>query len=234
MTKHPILRVEFKAKGVSTLEGIEIWYDDTVKRLNTNGVGQLLGKFEADDCILILYADGSYELTSYELTNRYEGRGRIAEILRLDKDTAVSAIHQDGESGRVYVKRFQIETTTLDKKASFINESDGSRLLFATAKPGPVVKVKYSRKTIEDQDLDLEEFIDIKGWRATGNKLTDEKIRKVELVSVREPEPEPEPVVEEVVEEAAAEGDFVAKDPKDIPFEVEDKRDNEEDQPTLF
>ncbi len=231
MTKHPILRVEFKSKGVSTLEGIEVWYDDTVKRLNTSGVGQLLGKFEADDRILVLYTDGSYELTSYELTNRYEGRGRIAEILRLAKDTAISAIHQDGESGRVYIKRFQIETSTLDKKASFINESEGSKLLFATAQPGPVVSIKYSKKSIEDQEIELEEFIDIKGWRAIGNKLTDERIRKVELVSVREPEP----VVEEApAAEGEKAGDFVAKDPKDIPFEVEDKRDGGEDQPTLF
>ena len=244
MTKHPILRVEFKAKGVSTLEGIKIWYDDNVKRLNTNGVGQLLGKFEADDSILILYTDGSYELTSYELTNRYEGRGKIVELQRLARDTVVSAVHQDGESGRIYVKRFQIETTTLDKKANYINESDGSRLLFVTAKPGPVVKIKYSRKTLEDQELPLEDFIDVKGWRAVGNKLTDEKIRKVEMVSFREP------VVEADEEEETTEGgnsekeegsvstgdgdDFVAKDPSDIPFEVEDKRDSEEDQPTLF
>lgn len=244
MTKHPILRVEFKAKGVSTLEGIKIWYDDNVKRLNTNGVGQLLGKFEADDSILILYTDGSYELTSYELTNRYEGRGKIVELQRLAKDTVVSAVHQDGESGRIYVKRFQIETTTLDKKANYINESDGSRLLFVTAKPGPVVTIKYSRKTLEDQELPLEDFIDVKGWRAVGNKLTDEKIRKIEMVSFREP------VVEAEEEEETTEGgnsekeegsvstgegdDFVAKDPSDIPFEVEDKRDSEEDQPTLF
>lgn len=236
MTKHPILRVEFKSKGISTLEGIKIWYDENVKRLNTNGIGELLGKFEADDNILLLYADGSYELTSYELTNRYEGRGKFLDLLRLDKDTVVSAVHQDGESGRIYVKRFHIETTTLDKKASFINESEGSRLLFATAKPGPLVNIKYSRKTLEDQELELEEFIDVKGWRAIGNKLTDEKIRKIEMVSFREP------VVEDIEGEEVANADsstagsedgdkFVAKDPKDIPFEVEDTR---EDDPTLF
>ncbi len=219
LTKHPVLRVEHKSKGVSTLEGIRIWYDDNVKRLNTNGVGELLGEFEADDSILVLYADGSYELTSYELTNRYEGRGRIIELQRLAKDTVISAIHQDGESGRVFVKRFQVETSSLDKKVSFINESEGSRLLFATANPSPQVSIKYSRKTLEDQTISLEEFIDVKGWRAMGNKLTDEKIRKIDMVSFREPE------VEDIKD---------VKDIKDIPFEVEDLRSKEDDHPTLF
>lgn len=236
LTKHPILRVELKSKGVSTLEGIKIWYDENVKRLNTSGVGELLGKFEANDLVMILLADGSYELTSYELTNRYEGRGKMIDICRWTQGDVISAIHKDGESGRSYVKRFQVETTTTDQKFHFINESEGSKLLFVTAKPGPVVNIKYSRTSLEDEELVLEEFIDVKGWKATGNKLTDENIRKVEFVSFKEPEAEPE--VEEAVEVAAAESEtaegFVPKSVDDIPFEVDDRRDEEEDQPTLF
>lgn len=224
LTKFPVSRIELKAKGVSTLPGRDIWFDDAVNRLNTNEIGQYLGEFQGEDRILLLFSDGSYELTTYDLTNRYEGKGRIAEILKLEADTVVSAVHQDGESGRIYVKRFQIETSKTDAKYSYISENEGSRLLFVTAKPGPVVKVKYSRKTIEDQELVLEEFIDVKGWKAAGNKLTDEKLRKIELVSFREPEPK-------APAEATGEA-FVAKNPKDIPFEVVDSR--EEDSPTLF
>ncbi|MCL4105911.1 UNVERIFIED_CONTAM: hypothetical protein GTU68_012549 [Idotea baltica] len=235
LTKHPILRVELKSKGVSTLEGIKIWYDENVKRLNTRGVGEFLGKFEANDLVMILFADGSYELTSYELTNRYEGRGKMVDICRWTQGNVISAIHKDGESGRSYVKRFQVETTTTDQKFHFINESEGSKLLFVTAKPGPVVKIKYSRTSLEDEELILEDFIDVKGWKATGNKLTDENIRKVEMISFKEPEAEAE--VEEAVEvgdESANEEGFVPKNADDIPFEVDDRRDEEEDQPTLF
>ncbi len=232
LTKHPVNKVEFKSKGISTLGGIDIWFDDNVKRLNTDGIGQLLGSFMADDRVLVLYSDGSYELTTYELTNRYEGKGKIVEITRLAEDTVVSAIHQDGDSGRVYVKRFQIETSTADKKYTYINESPGSKLLFVTAKPGPVALIKFSRKTLEDESIVLEEFIDVKGWRAIGNKLTDERIRKVEMTSFREPVPEVEPEV------AAEEGEFVPKDPNDIPFEVVDTREEEDnpkgEQGTLF
>jgi len=242
LTKHPINRVELKSKGVSTLEGIEIWYDENVKRLNTNGVGELLGKFEANDLVLVLYADGSYELTSYELTNRYEGRGKMVEICRWTQGDVISAVHKDGESGRSYIKRFQVETTSTDQKFHYINETDGSKLLFVTSKPGPVVKVKYTRTSLEDQEVDLEEFIDVKGWKATGNKLTDENIRRVEMVSFQEPEPEVEDEkpdgldkAEEGAEENSEAGkDFVPKSPGDIPFEVDDRRDSEEDQPTLF
>jgi topoisomerase-4 subunit A len=230
ITKHPVHKVEFKARGLSTLPGIDIWFDDTVKRLNSDGIGEKLGEFKADDRILVLYTDGSYETTGFELTNRYEGRGKMLEICKLDAETVVSAIHQDTESGRYFLKRFQIETSTNDKKYSFLPESEHAKLVFATAKPEPVVLIKYSKKSIEDEEAALAELIDVKGWKATGNKLTDEKLRKVEMVRFKEPEPEPEETAEE--EEGKS---FKAKDPKDIPFEVVDTREKEDDdQPTLF
>ncbi|HHG84576.1 MAG TPA: DNA gyrase/topoisomerase IV subunit A [Bacteroidetes bacterium] len=233
VTKHPVSKVEFKSKGFSTLPGMKIWYDETVRRLNTDEVGELLGSFKSDDKILLLYPDGSYELTSFELTNRYEGRGRIHEMVKFTPEMVVSAIHQDTTSGRYYIKRFFIETTKLDQKYSFLPESEHAKLIFATVKPEPVVLLKYSKKTVEDEELDMAAYIDVKGWKATGNKLTDEKLRKVEMIRFKEPE------VEVLQEAGATEKDteFTAKDPKDIPFEFVDKRDNkndEEDQPTLF
>ena len=175
----------------------------------------------------MLYTDGSYETTSFQLTNRYEGRGKMLEICKLNAETVVSAIHQDTQSGRYYVKRFHIETSTNDKKYSYLPESDHAKLIFVTAKPEPVVKLKYSKKSIDDEETSLAERIDVKGWKAVGNRLTDEKLRKVEMISFKEP-------VEEVPEEAAEE--FTPKDPKDIPFEVVDTRKEEDDaqQGSLF
>ncbi|MEM6273145.1 MAG: DNA gyrase/topoisomerase IV subunit A [Bacteroidota bacterium] len=228
VTKFPVRSVEFKAKGLSTLPGIDIWFDDTVKRLNTDGVGEKLGEFKADDRVLVLYADGSYETTTFELTNRYEGKGKMLDISKLAPETVVSAIHQDTASGRYYAKRFRIETSTNDTSFSFLPETDHAKLIFATRLPEPVIKLRYSKKSVEDEAVDLAHFIGVKGWKATGNKLTDEKIRKVELLRFKEPEPEPE-----VKPESPA--DFVPRDPKDIPFEVVDARENEDDdQPTLF
>lgn len=214
VTKFPVNKVEFKSQGISTLGGIDIYYDDVIKRLNTDEQGELIGNFKGADKILVLYADGSYEMRTFDLSNRWEGRGKILEIAKIEFETVVSAIHQDGESGRIYVKRFHLETSSIDQKFSFISESEGSKLWLATTKAGPVVKVSFSKKSMEDLEVDLEEYIDVKGWKANGNKLTDEKLRKVDLVSFREPV-----VVEKVAPKKSAE---------DIPFEVVDARDNDD------
>ncbi len=191
--------------------GIDIYYDDTVKRLNTDAQGELIGNFKGADKILVLYSDGSYEMRTYDLNNRWEGRGKIEGISKIEFETVISAIHQDGESGRIYVKRFHLETSSIDQKFTFISESEGSKLWFVTTQPGPVVKVTFSKKSLDDMEVDLEEYIDVKGWKANGNKLTDEKVRKVEMVRFRAPAPEPEKPVE------------------DIPFEVVDARDKKEE-----
>jgi topoisomerase-4 subunit A len=230
LTKFPLNKVEFKSKGVSTLGGIDIYYDDVVKRLNTDAQGEYVGNFKAADKILVLYADGSYEMRGYDLAQRWEGRGKILEMCKIEFETVISAIHQDGETGRVYIKRFHLETSTLDQKFSFLNESEGSKLWFATAKPGPVVNIAFSRKTIEDMQVNLEEFIDVKGWKAMGNKLTDEKLRKVDMVSFRQPEPKNEDAEDQDDEDEDEDGDEEdgPNSSNDIPFEIVDTRDQEE------
>lgn len=226
ITKFPVNKIEFKSKGISTLGGIDIHYDDVVKRLNTDGQGEYVGNFKGSDKILVLYAEGCYELRTFELTNRWEGRGKILEMTKLEFETVVTAVHQDGESGRVFVKRFQIETSSLDQKFSYIHDSEGSKLLFATTKEAPIVEIKFTKKTLDDLVLNLEEFIDVKGWKAVGNKLTDEKVRKIELLDYRTPEKaEPQEQPENTEE---GDQDFQARNAHDIPFEIVDARDQEE------
>jgi topoisomerase-4 subunit A len=248
VTKFPVHKIEFKSKGAPTLGGIDVFYDENVKRLNTDGLGQKVGNFQGDDRILVLYEDGGYELTTWELTNRYEGKGKILELTKCTPDLVVSAVHSDGATGRNFVKRFRIETSTVDQKFSYINESEGSKLLFATTKPGAVVSLKFTRKNAEDEELNLESFIDVKGWKAIGNKLSDEKIRKVEMVRWSEPE---KPLVEDSTseerDEEADEETVMPENlpPADIPFEIVDTRAEEEEpkekgpgdegwKPTLF
>jgi topoisomerase IV subunit A len=233
LTKFPINKVDFKSKGVSTLGGINIYYDDVIKRLNTDGQGELVGNFKGNDKILVLYAEGYYEIRTFEVTNRWEGRGKILEMCRLDAETVVTAVHSDGESGRSFVKRFHIETSTIDQKFTFINEGENAKLLFATVKEAPIVEIKFTKKSVDELVLNLEEFIDVKGWKANGNKLSDDKIRKIELLSFREPKPETpkaKPEAADDDEDGGEEGDFEAKDPSDIPFEIEDAREEDDDK----
>ncbi len=185
LTKYPVRKVEFKAAGLSTLSGLDIWYDKSVGRLNKDERGDHIGNFNGDDKILVIYKDGSYELTSYELTNRYEP-AKISHIERLDANKPISVIHYDGESKNYYVKRFKIETTTTDKRFVFISESPGSKLVVASTYDNTVVEVEYIKAKGKDKEVTqvaLEELIDVKGWKAIGNKLSPYIVKKVKFVS---------------------------------------------------
>ncbi len=183
LTKYPVRKIELKSEGVSTLSGLDIWYDDSVGRLNTDERGIHIGKFNGDDNILVLYKDGSYELTSYELTNRYD-YNKVELIERYDENKVITAVYYDGESKNHYVKRFQIETSTLDKKFTYISESSGSKLLLVSTLDHVVADVTFTRgrgKGNETESVDLEELIDVKGWKAIGNKLSQYQVKKVKL-----------------------------------------------------
>ena len=121
LTKYPVRKVKLKIEGTSTLGGMDVWYDDSIGRLNTESRGSYLGNFKADDSIIVFDKSGNYELTSYELTNRYEYQD-ILLIEKFDKEKVVSSVYWDGDSKNYYVKRFLIETQSLNKKFTFISE----------------------------------------------------------------------------------------------------------------
>jgi len=198
LTKYPIRKIELKAEGVSTLSGLDIWYDQHVGRLNKDERGKHIGKFNGDDSILVVYKDGSYEMTSYELTNRYEPK-KVAIIERFDPKTVISAIHYDGESKNYYIKRFQVETTSLDKQFSFIGESAGSKLVVVSTDANPMIEVEFVKgksKTKETEQLAMPALIDIKGWKAIGNKLSQYTVKKVKLLEPVKEKDESKPVEE--------------------------------------
>lgn len=193
LTKYPVKKITLKSAGVSTLGGIDIWYDGTIGRLNTDGNGDKLGNFEGSDKILVLYKEGSYELTSFELTNRYEP-DQILSIQKFEPEAIITAVHTDGESGNTMVKRFKIENLTLDKRYSFISESKNSRLWIATLQKQPQVEIeskKDKKSPIEKQVADLDVIVDVKGWKAMGNRLSTALIQSVTLLPER-PAPEVE------------------------------------------
>ena len=185
VTRYPIKKITQIEVGQSTLGAMKIWMDDVSGRLNTEDRGTYLGAFDTGDQILVVYKDGSYELTDYELTNRYEAKN-VVFIRKFDPDTVLSAIYHDGNKGWTMVKRFQIETNKQNQRYPFISEHRSSKLYFVSLEDEP--KVKFAYKTKEgkkEEDLDLAQFIDVKGWKALGNKLSEYK-----LISVKEIEEE--------------------------------------------
>ncbi|MEO9850381.1 MAG: DNA gyrase/topoisomerase IV subunit A [Reichenbachiella sp.] len=186
LTKYPVRKVDLKSEGKSTLAGTNIWYDESIGRLNRDERGIHLGNFNADDKVICFYKDGSYELTSFELSNHYND-GQIFSIHKFDPEQILSVIHQDGESKVVYVKRFVIETMTVGKAFSFINESANSKMLHISVASEPKVKVTYRKKgerSKSQKELSLADLIEKKGWKSIGNKFPIQNISGVEEIAV--------------------------------------------------
>ncbi|MFT4970356.1 MAG: topoisomerase-4 subunit A [Chitinophagales bacterium] len=209
ITKYPIRKVEQKSLGASTLGGVDIWIDQTVGRLNKDERGDYLGNFNTGDQILIVFKAGEYELTNFELSHRYD----MANILLVEKyqeERAISCIYYDGESKEHYVKRFHIETKSEGQKFHFITDHKRSSIAVVSSEDQATVQFNVlkgkSKEKIEEQ-VDLHEFIDVKGWKALGNKLSAYPISgKIKLLEVEKPvipeEKEPEKVIPDPVEEA--------------------------------
>jgi topoisomerase IV subunit A len=173
VSKYTVKGVKFKEKGASTLGGRDIWYDDVQGRLNVDKRGNYLGSFNMDDMILVVYHEGTYELTNFELSNRYTAE-HVVLIEKYRPDRPITAIHYDGNHKNYCVKRFHIETTTEGKKFSFIAEGKGSKLLFASTRLHPMVEIKSGKKKeLIARTEDLHDLVEIRGWKAIGNKLPD-------------------------------------------------------------
>ncbi len=182
LTKYPIRKVQFKMEGKSTLGGLNVFYDPSVGRLNTDQRGRLIGNFLGDDKILVCYKNGDYELTGFELTNRFEASD-VLLIQKFDPQKVISAIYFDGASKSYYVKRFQLETTTVNKRFGFISDHKQSYLKIVTTDAQAQVEVVLIKgKEEEIMEYDFEMLIDVKGWKAIGNKLSTYPIKEIKLI----------------------------------------------------
>ena len=181
ITKYPVRKVDFKESRGSTLSGLDLWFDEASGRLNKDKRGKYVGKFDGDDQIIAITKSGAYKITSYELTNRYEPEKTIL-VQKYNPKKVVTAVYLDGESKQYFVKRFLIETNTLDKEFGFISEGIGSRLDYASTSDSPEIEmdvVKGKGKEKETEVVSLEEIVDVKGWKALGNRLSQYKVTKI-------------------------------------------------------
>jgi topoisomerase-4 subunit A len=190
VTKYPVRQVKFKEQGRSTLAAPKIWYDEQVGRLNTDGYGRLLGSFEQDDRILVFYKDGHYELTDFDLANRYE----VVQITKIGKfypDRVITAVYFDADKSQYNVKRFHIETQTLKSKFLFIKEGAKNKLELVTTDQHPIVVLRTGKKKSEarEETVDLTERVGVSGWKAVGNKLCEKDLLEI-IFDEKEEEPE--------------------------------------------
>lgn len=200
VTKYPVRKITQVAVGKSSLGAIHVWMDEVSGRLNTQERGVYLGGFDTGDNVIAIYKDGSYEVNELDLNKKYDA-DRVMEVSRLTAESVVSAVYFEGDKGWTMVKRFNIETQKFDTKYPFISETSGSKLYFATTAPGPEVKFSYkSGGTKQEESLNLQEFIDVKGWKALGNKVGDFKVLKIEHTNPPKIEPSDKKEVKEAVD----------------------------------
>jgi topoisomerase-4 subunit A len=207
VSKYPVKKVEIKEKGVSTLAPRKVWFDDSVKRLNYDGRGILLGRFAGDDKILAIMGSGHYKLYNFDVSNHFDED--LLVIQKLNPEQPISAIYFDPKKDRYMVKRFLIENS--DKKELFISDEDKSFLKIVSVCNKPVIEIVFKDKNREREQIDIEEFIAVKGMKAMGNQLTAFDVKDIVLISEEEPdaldpaemptseakEVEPEPLMDE-------------------------------------
>ena len=187
VTKNPVQKITLKEKGLSTLGGRKIWFDDAVLRLNVDCRGTFLGEFSADDKILVITKGGFFRTTGFDLSNHFEENLLIIEKFREEK--VYSAIYWDAEQEYYYVKRFMIEES--ERAQCFINEDPGSKLISLTEVEYPRFEIKFGGKHKERKNeiIEVAEFIGVKSYKARGKRLTNytiDNIQEIEPVVKKE------------------------------------------------
>ncbi len=178
VTKNAIARIQLKSKGITTLEGKDIWYDPDIQRLNEDGRGEHLGKFSGQDRVLAIFADGTYYTTTYDLVNKYQGE--VVRIQKWDPSRVYTVLYWDNAAKAYYVKRFSFPESN-NTPQLFIADTRGSRLVDISADLHPQVVLTFGGKFQhkEPELLDAEAFIAKKGLVAKGKKCSPYELKSV-------------------------------------------------------
>ena len=188
LTKFQIHRIGLKSHGRSTLGGRKVWYDPDVNRLNYDEHGRLLGEFNDDDQILVILQNGDYYLSGFDANVHFEDN--IARLEKYDADKVWSCVLYDADNqGYPYVKRFQMEASK--RKQNYLGENESSREILLTDTVYPRLLVTYggSDEFRGQEEIDVEQFIAVKGYKAKGKRLTTWQIASIEeLEPTRFPE----------------------------------------------
>ena len=195
-SRHPVRKIELKEEGLSTLKPRKIWFDDTVRRLNVDDRGELLGEFTSDDRLLIINSDGMLRTVIPEMTLHFEDN--IVVLEKWEPEKPISIIYWDGERELFYVKRFLVENPDREEKIITDHAKSYLEMVFTDYRPmAEVVFVKERNKKRKDNlEINLEEFIVIRGIQTLGNQLTRDKVLEINALEPLEP-----PVKEEEEEE---------------------------------
>ncbi len=233
VTKHAIKKVELKEKGVSTLKPRKIWFDDTVRRLNVDGRGDLVGEFRGEDRILIIRQSGLIKTIVPEVTTHFDDDMIVMEKWIPKKP--ISAIYFDGEKERYYVKRFLVENES--REELFISEHENSQLEIVSTDWKPMAQVEFTKERGKDRkdnmEVNLDEFIAVKGISALGNQLTKDKVKQIDLMEplpYEAPENIPAEELDVIDETEVKSGDSDKESKPERTKEINDSKNDDDDK----
>ncbi len=218
VSKNAIQKIQLKSKGVSTIGGKDIWFDEDIQRLNEDGRGLHLGQFNTGDHILAIFKDGTYYTTTFDLSNRYQGD--LLKIEKLDVGKTYTALYYDKAVGSFYVKRFAFEVSD-NTPVSFISEAKGSYLVAVSDDKHPQFEITFGGKHEhrEAELVDAEEFIGKKGIQAKGKKVSAMDVKSVKFGEpVHKPEDD---VVPQEVEPENQAGEIDNTGVEDEPIDID-------------
>ena len=205
VTKYAIKKIDMKEQGISTLAPRKIWFDDSIRRLNADGRGKLLGNFRGDDKILTINQNGDAKLVSFDLSNHFDDNYLILE--KWNPEQAISCIYYDGEKEIYFIKRFLLDNHT--NIQNFIpSEHPKSFIEFVGTTDGCTAKITFAKdkngKKKDPEIIDIDDFIAIKGIKAMGNQFIKDKIKSIDFdIPERKVKEEVEfsPTINEIPEE---------------------------------
>ena len=212
LTRNAVHKIALKEKGLSTLGGRKIWFDDAVFRLNVDGRGTFLGEFSAEDKIQVVTKNGYFRITGFDLSNHFEDNILLIEKYKPGK--VYSVVYWDAEQKFYYVKRFMIEES--ERPQCFINEDPESKLISITEVEYPRFEIHFGgkHKTRDTEIIEVAEFIGVKSFKAKGKRLTSymvDNIQEIEPVVRKESVPSENPDEEEEAPQQPGTGDDPAQ-----------------------
>ena len=226
VTKYTVKRIELKEKGVSTLKPRKIWFDDVVSRLNVDGRGELLGEFKGDDLLLVIDQKGIVKTIPPDLLTRFNDDMIVLE--KWNPDKPISVVHYVGDKERFYLKRFLVENP--NKEELVIDEGSKSYMELVSTDWRPMIDIEFVKPRGKDPkpnlQVDVEDFIAVKGIKALGNQLTADKVKNINAL---DPLPFEEPKEQEAEDIEVVDEEQIGNNDDDI----ETKNDSS-DQTTLF
>ena len=203
LTKAEIHKITLKQRGSSTLGGRMVWFDRDVLRLNYDGRGEELGEFHSEDQILVIQPNGDFYATNFDLSNHYDSDIQVIEKYQPQK--VWTAVLYDADQKYCYLKRFQFEVSA--RKQNFLGENPKSRLMLLTDEPYPRIAVRFGGADSfrEPLEIEAEEFVGVKGFKARGKRVSNYLVAEVEeLEPTRFPTQEREVSLDEPTDDEAS------------------------------